>query len=240
MKYSFDGYYSLSSRLRIWVLPPHSQSPAWLDEFNYPECGCWVEHQYACSVGTNDNDCCRFELIVHSIPHVNESGTAFSYTKDFTDGDAWMCKCMTCIIKCVVYIDQFFIDVVPRPKVLEAPRNVNKTVGSTAVFNCDFESATDNKIAQIHWLFNGRDLAGCSRYKDIINCTVAQYSTDKNYISSTLTIYSVQADNAGQYTCYCSYDKNYLNVDGHQSIESEHKSATLSVQSGTNNIATIL
>ena len=92
LKYSFDGYKSLVSPLRIWVLLPHSQTPVWLDEFYYPECGCWVEHQYACSVGTNEYDCCRFELTVHSIPRVNESGTAFSYTKDFTDGDAWMCK----------------------------------------------------------------------------------------------------------------------------------------------------
>ena len=141
---------------------------------------------------------------------------------------------------CCLYLYQFFIDVVPRPKVLEPPRNLNKTVGSTAVFNCDFESATDNKIAQIHWLFNGKDLAGCKRYKDIINCTVEQNSPDKNYISSTLTIHSVQTDNAGQYTCYCSYDKNYLNVDSDQSIESEHKSATLSIQSGTNNMTAIL
>ena len=99
LKYSFDGYYSLSSSLRIWALLPHSQSPVWLDEYYYPDCGCWVEHQFACSVGTNPNDCCRFELIMHSIPHVNESGTVFSYTKDFTDDEAsWMCKCMTCIV----------------------------------------------------------------------------------------------------------------------------------------------
>ena len=53
-----------------------------------------------------------------------------------------------------------------------------------------------------------------------------------NYISSTLTIYSVQADNAGQYTCYCSYNTSLLNVDSDQVIESDHKSATLSVHSG--------
>ena len=124
----------------------------------------------------------------------------------------------------------------PRPRVLGSPRNLNLTVGSAAVFICDFQSTTDNKIAQIHWLFNGTDLAGCNRFKDRIKCTVTQQSTDKNYISSTLTIYPVQADNAGQYTCYCSYDTSLLNVDGVQSIESDHISATLSVQdSGTNN-----
>ena len=233
LKYSFDGYYSLASRLRIWVLLPHSQTPTWLDEWVYDECGCKVEHQFACSVDTNPNDCCRFELIVHSIPHVNESGTAFSCTKNFTDGEnAWMCKCMTCIIKCVVYIYQFFIDVVPRPKVLEPPHNINTTIGSTVVFKCDFEAATDNKIAQIHWLFNDRDLAECSKFNSNTNCTVNQRYTDKNYISSTLTIDSVQADNVGQYACYCSYNTSLLNVDGVQVIESDHKSATLSFQSG--------
>ena len=95
LEYSFDGYYSLSSPLRIWVLLPHSQTPVWLDEWFYPECGCWVEHQLSCSVGTNPNDCCRFEFIVPSIPHVNESGTMFSSTKNFTDEEtAWMCKCI--------------------------------------------------------------------------------------------------------------------------------------------------
>ena len=128
----------------------------------------------------------------------------------------------------------FFIDVVPRPKILEPPENVITIVGYKAFFTRDFEAATDNKIAQIHWLFNGNDLAGCNRFKDRINCTVTQQSTDKNYISSTLTIYPVQADNAGQYTCYCSYDTSLLNVDGVRVIESDHKSATLSVlDSGT-------
>ena len=133
--------------------------------------------------------------------------------------------------KCVAYL-QFFVVVVPRPKVIEPPGNVTTAVGSKAVFTCDFEATTDNKIAQIHWLFNGSDLAGCSRFQESINCTVTQQSTDKNHISSTLTIYSVQADNAGQYTCYCSYDTNLLNVDGVQVIESEHKSATLSIPPG--------
>ena len=133
--------------------------------------------------------------------------------------------------KYVVYL-QFFVVVVPRPKVIEPPQNVTTAVGSKAIFTCDFEAATDNKIAQIHWLFNGIDLAGCSRFQESINCTVIQNSTDKNYISSTLTIHSVQADSAGQYTCYCSYDTSSLNVDGVQVIESEHKSATLSIPSG--------
>ena len=99
LKYSFDGYYQLSSPLRIWALLPHSQTPVWLDEFYYSGCGCWVKHQLVCSVGINPNDCCRFELIVHSIPHVNESGTVFSSTNNFTDKTAaWMCKYMTRIV----------------------------------------------------------------------------------------------------------------------------------------------
>ena len=121
----------------------------------------------------------------------------------------------------------------PSPKVLEPPCNVNTTVGSKAVFTCHFEASTDNKIAQIHWEFNGTDLAGCKRFQHRISCTVTQNSTDTNYISSTLEIYSVQADNAGQYTCYCSYNTSILNVDDVQIIQSDHKSATLSVQSGS-------
>ena len=135
-------------------------------------------------------------------------------------------------LRCYFYLS-IFIDVVPSPKVIEPPHNLSTTVGSTAVFTCDFEAATDNRISQIHWVFNGNDLAGCKRFQDRINCTVTQNSTDTNYISSTLEIHSVQADNAGQYTCYCSYDTNALNVDGVQVIQSDPKSATLSVKSGT-------
>ena len=136
-------------------------------------------------------------------------------------------------IMCTVYIYQFFIDVVPRPKVTEPPENVSTNVGSKAVFTCGFEAATDNKIAQIHWLFNGNDLAGCNTFNNSINCIVTEESNGTNIITSTLTIYPVHADNAGQYTCYCSYNTSLLNVDGVQVIESDHKTATLSVQSGT-------
>ena len=65
----------------------------------------------------------------------------------------------------------------------------------------------------------------------MINCTVTQSSTDTNYISSTLEINPVQADNAGQYTCYCSYDTSTLDVSGAPTIRSDRKSATLSVRS---------
>ena len=71
----------------------------------------------------------------------------------------------------------------------------------------------------------------------MINCTVTQSSTDTNYISSTLEIYPVQADNAGQYTCYCSYDTSTLNVDGVKTIQSGRKSATLSVRSSGKNFS---
>lgn len=113
--------------------------------------------------------------------------------------------------------------------------NVTVTVGSRATFTCDFKASTDNKITQIHWEFNGKDLAGCRRYNDRINCTVSQQSTDSNYVSSTLVVYPVQSDNAGQYSCYCSYDTNNLNIDHDtvKSIQSDHKTATLSIKSGT-------
>ena len=125
-----------------------------------------------------------------------------------------------------------FAVVLPSPKVLEPPRNFKTTIGSKAVFTCDFKASTDSKISQIHWEFNGTDLAGCKRFQDMINCTITQSSTDKNYISSILEIYPVQADNAGLYTCYCFYDTSTLNVDGAQVIQSDHKYATLSVSLG--------
>ena len=136
-------------------------------------------------------------------------------------------------VNCVVSISNFFIVVVPSPKVIRPPHDLSVSLGSTAVFTCDFEAATDNKISQIHWMFNGKDLAGCKRQQDWINCAITHHDNHTNYISSTLTIYPVKASNAGQYTCYCLYDIDAINVDGDQQvIESDHKSATLSMQSG--------
>ena len=117
----------------------------------------------------------------------------------------------------------------PSPKVLEPPHSLSTDIGSKAVFTCEFEASTDNEIAQLHWEFNGNDLAGCHEFRERINCTITQQSSGINYITSTLEIISVQADNAGQYTCYCSYNTSTLNVDGVQIIQSEHKSATLSI-----------
>ena len=144
---------------------------------------------------------------------------------------------MTCLVYSVMSI-MIFAVVLPSPKVLEPPRNFNATIKSKVVFTCDFEASTDSKISQIHWEFNGKDLAGCKRYQDRINCRVTQSSTDANYISSSLEIYPVQADNAGQYTCYCSYDTSTLNVDGVKTIQSDRKSATLSVTLGI--VATLI
>ena len=137
---------------------------------------------------------------------------------------------------CLIYITQsimIFAVVLPSPEVLEPPRNFNAAIGSKAVFTCDFKASTDSRISQIHWELNGTDLAGCKRFQDMINCTVTQSSTDTNYISSTLEIYPVQADNAGQYTCYCSYDTSTLNVDGVKIIQSDRKSATLFLSGDT-------
>ena len=119
----------------------------------------------------------------------------------------------------------------PSPKVIEPPHNVSIINGSNANFTCKFEASTDNEIAQLHLEFNGSDLAGCHEFRERINCTITQYN-DTNVIISTLEIISVQADNAGQYTCYCSYNTSTLNVDGDQTIQSERKSATLSIQPG--------
>ena len=69
------------------VLHPHSQTPVSLDNQFYH-----VEHQLACCDGTNQSDCCIFEFIVHSRPHFNESGTAFSYRNFSNEDTVWMSK----------------------------------------------------------------------------------------------------------------------------------------------------
>ena len=80
----------------MWVLLPHNSTPIALDDQQpYPDCGCWVEfkNKPACSADTNPNDCCKFEVIMHSTPHVNMSGSVFSCTKNFSNEEAvWMCK----------------------------------------------------------------------------------------------------------------------------------------------------
>ena len=84
LKYFFDGYYSF---LTMWVLLPHSQTPVLLDD------QCWVKHQITCYNGTNLCDCCKFIFIIHASPHINESVTEFSYTRNFTnEGTVWMSK----------------------------------------------------------------------------------------------------------------------------------------------------
>ena len=80
----------------MWVLLPHNPAPIALDDQLYPDCGCQVEfkNKLACSsIGTNSNDCCKFEAIIHSTPNVNMTGSAFSCTKNFNNEEAvWMCK----------------------------------------------------------------------------------------------------------------------------------------------------
>lgn len=74
------------------ILPDRSTVAVLLDDSFYPDCGCWVDHHLACPVGTNSNDCHRFELLIHCRPHVNCSGTAFSYTRNCIEETVWMCK----------------------------------------------------------------------------------------------------------------------------------------------------
>ena len=72
----------------MWVrLPGHSQIPVSSDNHFYQ-----VEHQLACSDGTNQSDCCIFEFLVYSSPHFNESGTAFSYGNFSKEDTVWMSK----------------------------------------------------------------------------------------------------------------------------------------------------
>ena len=143
-----------------------------------------------------------------------------------------LCGCVSDMCYLMFYHCQFFTVVVPSPKVIEPPHNLSMAIGSNANFTCKFEASTDNEIAQLHWEFNGSDLAGCHEFRERINCTITQQHNDTNYITSTLEIISVQADNAGQYTCYCSYNTSTLNVDGVQTIQSECMSAILSIQPG--------
>ena len=142
---------------------------------------------------------------------------------------------------CCLHLLVYLIAVVPSPNLLMRLYNTYDdiiTAGSKTYLWCYFESATDTKISQIHWLFNSSDLAGCSRFENSINCTVIQQSIDENHITSTLIIHPVQTENVGLYTCYCSYNTSLLNVDGVQVIESDHipvmpfvQSTTLPVQS---------
>ena len=114
---------------------------------------------------------------------------------------------------------------------MEPPRSLSTTAGSKAVFTCGFEASTDERITQIWWQFNGKYLAGPGQ-KRFQNYAVTWSSNDTNYIFGTLEIYSAQADNVGQYTCYCNYDERALDVNTSGFIQSDHKSAMLSVQPG--------
>ena len=96
LKCFFDGFYSQSSSLvQMWALFPHNTTSIMLGNHPPPECKCSIEfkNKPVCFVDTDPNDCCKFEVIMHSTPHVNMTGTAFSCTKNFSSEEAvWMCK----------------------------------------------------------------------------------------------------------------------------------------------------
>jgi len=94
LKCSFDGFYSESSTLRAWVLFLSKKDPVCLKEQPYSDSKCWVKDELACSVGTDPNNCCRFEFTLHSTPRLADSGTVFSCSNGtFTnDNTATMCK----------------------------------------------------------------------------------------------------------------------------------------------------
>ena len=83
LKFSFDGDTRL---LKMWILLPHSQTPVLLkDQYG------WENHS-SCIDDTKLFICCKFEFIIHSLTSL-QSGTAFSYTGNFTDEDtAWISK----------------------------------------------------------------------------------------------------------------------------------------------------
>jgi len=109
---------------------------------------------------------------------------------------------------------------------LNPPTNVNTVVGSTVNLTCGFQTTTNTSIARFHWLYDGRDIVD---YKTAHNLNVTNVPRGINYIQSTLIIYLVQADYAGNYSCYCSYDKTKLDVDDPGAIQSDIKSANLNV-----------
>jgi len=111
---------------------------------------------------------------------------------------------------------------------LDPPTNVSTDVGSTVTFTCGFQTTTNTSIAQFHWLFNGIDIIDYKRAHDL-NANVTNVPRGVNYILSTLTIYSIQADYAGEYSCYCAYDKTKLNVDNPGAIQSNVKVANLNI-----------
>jgi len=128
-----------------------------------------------------------------------------------------------CIFKC-----QFLLAVLPSPKVVDAPENVSANIGSTVKFNCGFQTTTNTSIAQIHWLYNGEDIEQYKIGHDL-SANITNSSYKDSYILSTLAIYSVQADNAGEYSCYCSYDKTKLDIEHPGTIQSDVKFANLNV-----------
>ena len=84
MKYFFDGNYSM-----------------WTNKFYCFWCQ-WVEHQVARSIGTNLNNCCKFELIGRMFLSKECYGfdTIVIYCTEYFWGEEApsMCKCMTHII----------------------------------------------------------------------------------------------------------------------------------------------
>jgi len=111
---------------------------------------------------------------------------------------------------------------------LNPPTNVSADTGSTVEFKCGISTTRDTSIAQIHWLYNGTDIEMYKR-DHYLNATVTNNLDYEDYILSTLTIYSIEQSNAGEYSCYCSYDKTKLSVDYAGTIKSTAKSASLNV-----------
>ena len=82
---SYDGYYTKSSPFQVWLMLPKNHIPQYIDEFPYYDCKCWVEHRFTCPVGTDPNYCCRFELLMHSTPQLDDNGTVFSCNRSFAN-----------------------------------------------------------------------------------------------------------------------------------------------------------
>ena len=111
---------------------------------------------------------------------------------------------------------------------LDPPTNVSADAGTTVNFTCEFQTTTDTAIVQFHWLYNDVDIEDYKRTHNL-DAKVTNVPYMDNCIVSTLTIYSIQHSNAGEYSCYCSYNKTKLDVDHSGTIKSNVMSANLNV-----------
>ncbi|XP_065884455.1 uncharacterized protein [Dysidea avara] len=202
----FKGKYSFSFDMRA-ELP--SGQLMWMSPGS-DQCGCMLKRTSGCPGGGDPNDCCLFNFVLTCVPPLNCSGALFACDADFASNHT------------------AHMTVLPSPKMLDPPTNVSADAGTTVNFTCEFQTTTDTAIVQFHWLYNDVDIEDYKRTHNL-DAKVTNVPYMDNCIVSTLTIYSIQHSNAGEYSCYCSYNKTKLDVDHSGTIKSNVMSANLNV-----------